>query len=107
MNIVLNIFLIQVLVCFVIDLSGFILELESFLAKWLKVRVSIPKPWSCSLCLGWWVNLAYLLFTGHLTLPLVVATAITAFLAKNISGFLRWVSEFLIKIETLLYKIIR
>lgn len=107
MNVFINVVLIQILVCFIIDLSGFIQEVESGLSKWLHFRCSIPKPFSCSLCMGWWTNIAYLLITGQFSLVLLVFVGLIAFLSKNISGFLRWCSELLIKIETLLYKIIR
>ena len=107
MNILLNLFLIQVLVCFVIDLSGFLQETETFLAKILHYRVDIPKPFSCSLCMGWWINLLFILFTGHFTLPYITAVAMIAFASKHITGLIRWCSELLVKLETILYKIIR
>ena len=107
MNILLNLFLIQVLVCFVIDLSGFLQEMETFLAKILHYRVAIPKPFSCSLCMGWWINLLYLLFSGGMTLGYVSAVAMIAFASKHITGLIRWCSELLVKLETILYKIIR
>lgn len=106
MNIITNIILIQVLVCYLIDLSGFIQSLERGLGKILKYKVEIPKPFSCSLCTGWWVGLSYLLFSGNLTLYYVVTVAIVSFLSKNISGLLRWFSEVLTKIESILYRII-
>lgn len=107
MSVFWNVVLIQILICFIIDLSGFIQELETILSKRLHFRCVIPKPFSCSLCMGWWMNLIYLIATGQLTLVTVVFVAIIAFAAKNISGFIRWCSELLIKIETILYKIIR
>ena len=45
-----NLFLIALICVIIIDVSGFIEELELILAKWLKVnKVRIPKPFSCSL----------------------------------------------------------
>ena len=107
MNVLLDVIFIQIIVCFIIDLSGFIQSMEEGLSKWFKFRCVIPKPFSCSLCSGWWINLIYLIITHHFTLPYVVFVALVSFFSKNISGFLRWIQEALVKIECILYKIIR
>ena len=107
MSVVLNIILIQIIVCFIIDLSGIIQSMETGLSRLFKFKCSIPKPFSCALCLGWWINIIYIIIIHQFTLPYLVAVAMTAFFAKNISGFIRWVSELLVKIECLLYKLIR
>jgi hypothetical protein len=107
MSVLLNVVFIQIIVCFIIDLSGVIQSLETALSKWTKVRCVIPKPFSCSLCSGWWINLIYLIAVHQFTLPYIVFVAIISFFSKNISGFLRWIQELLVKIEDLLYKIIR
>ena len=107
MNVLLDVIFIQIIVCFIIDLSGFIQSMEEGLSKWTKVRCVIPKPFSCSLCSGWWINLIYLIITHNFTLPYVVFVALVSFFSKNISGILRWIQELFVKIEDLLYKIIR
>lgn len=106
MNTILDILLIQILICYLIDLSGFIPSLERGLGKILKYRVSIPRPFSCSLCMGWWLGLIYLLVSGHFILNYIVTVALVSFFSKNISGFLRWIQEVLTKIEQVLYKLI-
>ena len=105
--ILINLLIIQTIVCFIIDLSGVIQSMESGLSRLLGFKVVIPKPFCCSLCSGWWINLIYLLCIHQFTLPLVLATAGLSFFSKNISGFLRWIQEALVKIETLLYRLIR
>ena len=107
MSVLLNVIFIQIIVCFIIDLSGFIQSMEEGLSKWFRFKCVIPKPFSCSLCSGWWINLIYLIITHHFTLPYVVFVALVSFFSKNISGILRWIQESLIKIECMLYKIIR
>lgn len=107
MTILTDIFLIQVILCFIIDLSGIIQSLESGLSKLFRFKCVIPKPFSCALCSGFWINLIYLLCVHQFTLPYICAVAVTAFLSKNISGLLRWFSDMLIKLESLLYKLIR
>jgi hypothetical protein len=107
MSVLLNVVFIQIIVCFIIDLSGVIQSIESGLSKWLKFKCVIPKPFSCSLCSGWWINLIYLIVVHQFTLPYIVFVALVSFFSKNISGFLRWIQELLVKIEDLLYRIIR
>ena len=64
-----DLFLIALICVVIIDISGFIGEIEDILAKWLKVKsVRIPKPLSCSFCMVHWVGLAYLLLSGGLSL---------------------------------------
>lgn len=107
MSVLWNVVFIQILVCYIIDLSGVIQSIEEGLSRWLKVRCVIPRPFSCSLCSGWWTNLIYLIVIHQFTLPYIVFVALVSFFSKNISGFLRWIQELLVKIEDLLYKIIR
>lgn len=61
-----NMFIIALFWVFSLDFSGFINEIEDYLTKWLKspVRLSIPKPWSCFVCMTFWTNLIYLLISG-------------------------------------------
>ena len=107
MSVLLDVIFIQIIVCYIIDLSGVIQSMEEGLSKLLKFKCVIPRPWSCSLCSGFWINLIYLIITHNLTLPYVVFVALVSFFSKNISGFLLWLRELLVKIETLLYKLIR
>lgn len=107
MSVLLNVVFIQIIVCYIIDLSGVIQSIEGGLSKLLKFKCVIPRPFSCSLCSGFWCNLIYLIITHNFTLPYVVFVALVSFFSKNISGFLRWIQEALVKIECMLYKIIR
>ena len=107
MSVFLDMLLIQVIVCFILDLSGFIESVEGGLSRMLRFRCSIPRPFSCSLCMGWWINIIYLIIIGSFTLRFIAVAAGLSFFSKNITGFIRWISEAMIKIETLLYRIIR
>ena len=104
---IVQLLLLQIIICFIIDLSGIIQSIESGLGRWLKCKITIPRPFSCSLCMGWWLGLLFIIITGHFTLPYIAIVAGFSFFSKNITGFIRWVSDLLIKIEDILYKIIR
>ena len=97
-----NLLIIQLLIVFVIDLSGFIEELEKMIAKWLKVnKVHIPKPFSCSLCSTWWTGIIYLIIIGHFTLPYIGFVALLAYLTPVAYNFLIMVKEALTKITNI------
>ena len=107
MSVLLNVIFIQIIVCYIIDLSGVIQSMEEGLSKLLKFKCVIPRLFICSLCSGWWINLIYRIITHNFTLPYLLFVSIISFFSKNISGFLRWIQEALVKIECMLYKIIR
>lgn len=85
--------IITLLMVFIIDLSGFIDEIETTLSKWLKGKVRIPKPFNCSLCMSWWVNLIYLLCVGKFTLPYIALIALFAFLTPVFALLFIWLRE--------------
>lgn len=97
-----NLLIIQLLLVFIIDLSGIIEEAEKMIAKWLKVpKVHIPKPFSCSLCSTWWIGLIYLLIIGQFTIPMIGYVALLAYLTPVSYNFLILVKEALIKITNI------
>lgn len=93
---IIDLLLITLLCVFIIDLSGIIDSIETVLSKWLKGKARVPKPFSCSLCLSWWVNLIYLLCVSKFTLPYIAITALFAFLTPVFSSILVWIRETLI-----------
>lgn len=90
---IIELLIITLLIVFIIDLSGFIDEIERALSKWLKGKVRIPKPISCSLCMSWWVNLIYLLCIGHFTLPYIAIVALFAFLTPVFGALMILIRE--------------
>ena len=111
MNIYLTFLAIAVVEIFIVDLSGSIPHLVHPLVKRIlginqNTNIHIPLI-ECSLCVVFHTGWIYLLCTGEFTAYNFLYTTLLSFFAKNIGGFLRWIQEFLIKIETLLYKIIR
>ena len=90
---VIELLIITLLIVFIIDLSGFIDEVERVLSKWLKGKVRIPKPISCSLCSSWWVNLIYLLCVGQFTLPYIAIVALFAFLTPVFGTLMMLIRE--------------
>lgn len=57
---ILELLLITTIICFIIDISGIIESIEWWLSKWLKVPCKIPKPFSCSLCMSFWIGIIWI-----------------------------------------------
>lgn len=70
---------LQIVVVFLIDLSGGIDSLKAALGRWLKVKVGRLKPFDCSLCMFHWTALVVMICLGRLTLETYVAICLLAF----------------------------
>lgn len=102
---------IAVIEIFIIDLSGAIQGLIHPIVKRIlginkDSNIHIPLI-ECSLCVVFHTGWIFLLCIGEFNAYNLLFTSMVSFFAKNISGFIRWISELLVKIENLLYKIIR
>jgi len=67
--------LLQLIIVFIIDISGFVDTMKSKLAKLLtngKFKSSDfrLRPFDCSLCATFWTGIIYLLITHQFTIPL-------------------------------------
>lgn len=92
---------------FIIDYSGSITELETILAKWLKVRaVTIPKPISGSLCMTFWSTLIYICITNHFSILYVALCCLTAFSTKIILDLFYLLNDMSITVVRLIQKLI-
>ena len=58
----------NIIVVLVIDISGIVGSLENGISRILKGKFILGKPWSCSVCMSFWIGLTYLLWTGNLNL---------------------------------------
>lgn len=84
---ILDLFLLTVIICFIIDISGIIESMEWWLSKWLKVPCKVPKPFSCSLCMTFWVGLIWIGIFDFTLLNLVYVCLLAA-LSEQISNFI-------------------
>lgn len=102
---------IAVIEIFIIDLSGAIQGLFHPIVKRIlginkDSNIHIPLI-ECSLCVVFHTGWIFLLCIGEFNAYNLLFTSMVSFFSKNISGFLRWIQESLVKIEDLLYRIIR
>lgn len=106
----LDLLLLACIIVFIIDLSGFIPEMSERIWKILYKNVKyvdwiIPKPFSCSLCMVFWIGVIYLIFTGF-SLYMLAYVALLAFLTPVIKDVLLYVRELLIYFTNKLYELI-
>lgn len=95
---ILDLFLITIIICFIIDISGIIESIEWWLSKWLKVNCKIPKPFSCSLCMTFWMGLIWISIFDF-TLLNFVYVCLFATLSENISNFIIIIKQLVTKVQ--------
>ena len=107
MGIIINLLLLQFIIVCIIDISGFIRELEDIAGKWLKIKnPHIPKPFSCSFCSTWWTGLIYLIISGSVTLYHIAALLMICCLTTITAELIYLIQDILIKILQIIRKII-
>ena len=102
---------IAVIEIFIVDLSGSIQGLVHPIVKKIfginkNTNIHIPLI-ECSLCVIFHTGWIFLLCIGEFNAYNFLFTSLVSLFSKNISGFLRWIQELLVKIEDILYKMIR
>ena len=94
MKIYLDLLLVAAITIYIVDLSGFTESWRSALKNALKAKDLKPiRPFDCSLCMVWWVCLAYSLISQTLTLPIVAYIAGLSFLSIPLGQFLIFIRE--------------
>lgn len=106
-----NLLLIQLILVFIIDLSGVMNSIKYFISKHLTKGKIISdnfriKPFDCSLCMTFWVTLIYLYLTHSFTLPLIATCCLFAFLTPVSKDLLLLIKDLITKLINTIYKII-
>lgn len=96
---ILELLMIAIIICFVIDISGIIESIEWYLGKWLGGKVIIPKPFSCSLCMCFWCGLLWLLIQGQFTLFNVMLVCLIAAFSEQITNAIIILKQLIAKLE--------
>lgn len=96
MSIYPQLLLVALVTIYIVDISGFTDSWRSALAKMLHVsRLRPIKPFDCSLCMTWWVCLAYALATGHLNLVTIAFSALLSHLSNPLAQVLIFIREWI------------
>lgn len=91
---ILNLILLQLIIIFLIDISGGIQSIKKFIWRHLKEGKPYQdfpfKPFECSLCMTFWTGLIYLLFTNSFTIPYIAFVCFLAFMTTTTKSLI-WV----------------
>lgn len=98
MEAIVELILVALITIYVVDLSGFTDTWLKFLSAYKGRKITELKPFSCSLCMVWWVCLAYLVTTSQLTLSLVAFTALLSFISIPMGQILVLLREVMLHI---------
>lgn len=98
MKAIVELILVALITIYVVDLSGFTDTWLKFMSAYKGRKITELKPFSCSLCMVWWVCLAYLVTTSQLTLSLVAFTALLSFLSIPMGQILVMLREVMLHI---------
>ena len=109
---IIELILIQLIIVYIIDLSGAVESFKLFISKILtKGKIQTTnfdlKPFTCSLCMTWWLGLIYLLICHSFTIPYIALVALLSFLTPLSSSILLLIKDLAIflvnKLNTKLY----
>lgn len=111
MKTILSLFLIQLIVVFIVDISGAVDSLKTAL-KWILTKGAmsnsnyILKPFDCSLCMTFWCTLIYLLCTTQFTLPFIAVACMLAAFTGLTKSLIILVEDLVVKLTQVIYKYI-
>lgn len=87
---ILQILMINIILCFIIDISGIIDTFKGWIWKWLfkdkTYREYRLKPFDCSLCMCFWAGLIWLIAQGEFTLFNIMTVCLLAALTEQITN---------------------
>lgn len=112
MNTLIDLLIVTVIVCFVIDVSGFIQSIKrQYLRKFWGIKnpdISLLnwKPFDCSLCCVFYCTLIYIAVSGNFTLPWIGMCVLLSLTSSNVSGLMLCVKDFLAAVECRIQKLI-
>ena len=81
MKAIIDIILVALVTIYIVDLSGFTETLLKVISAYKGRKITELKPFSCSLCMVWWVCLIYAAIVGNLTIPVVALIAFLSLLS--------------------------
>ena len=92
-----DILILDLVVIWIVDISGFTDSWMTALSRWLGRQIRPVKPFACSLCMSWWTGLAYAVITGNVTIPVIGYCALLSYLSFPLSQLLIFIHENLLK----------
>ena len=100
MKIYIDLLMVAVITIYIVDLSGFTETLLKFISAYKGRKITELKPFSCSMCMVWWVCLIYAVIVGNLTIPVVALIALLSLLSVPCGQLLILIREAFLKVIT-------
>ena len=97
MKAIIDLILVALVTIYIVDLSGFTETWLSILSHYKNRKITELKPFSCSLCMVWWVCLIYAAIVGNLTIPVVALIALLSLLSVPFGQLLLLIREAFLK----------
>lgn len=104
MKTIIDITLVALVTIYIVDLSGIKDTLLDFRSKYTGRTYREWKPFTCSLCMTWWVCLLYVICIGKFQITTIAYVALLSMLSAPISQFLVLIRETLTTIISNLLK---
>lgn len=102
---ILNLFYIAVICVCVIDISGFVNSLKSFITRILtngklknNARCFTLKPFDCSLCMTFWSGLIYLFIVSNVSILNVMILLLISVSTPLIQDFIRTILDLMTRV---------
>lgn len=98
MKTIIDLILVALVTIYIVDLSGFTETLLKVISAYKGRKITELKPFSCSLCMVWWVCLIYAVIVGNLTIPVVALIALLSFLSVPLGQLLILIRDAFLKV---------
>lgn len=98
MKAIIDLILVALVTIFIVDLSGFTETWLNILSNYRGRKITGLKPFSCSLCMVWWVCLIFSLVAGTCSIPVVAFIALLSFLSVPCGQLLMLIREAILKV---------
>ena len=100
MKAIIDIILVALVTIYIVDLSGFTETWLNILSNYRGRKITGLKPFSCSLCMVWWVCMIFSLVTGECSIPMVAFIALLSLLSVPCGQLLILIREAFLKVIT-------
>ena len=98
MKAIIDLILVALVTIYIVDLSGFTETLLKVISAYKGRKITELKPFSCSICMVWWVCLIYAAIVGNLTIPVVALIAFLSLLSVPCGQLLMLIREVFLKV---------
>lgn len=90
---ILDLFLITVIVCFIVDLSGIVEYVKKAVFRFIAPKKEYDpeftlKPIDCSLCMSFWCGIIYLIITGNISILSVFYVSLLSYFSESVTVLL-------------------